>query len=50
VSEFLSNVFANDPDIPDEREAPTHIWVAGIVGAALLFLVAVKAGMKSAAM
>ena len=43
------SVFGNDPDIPDEDEEKIHVWVAGIVAAALLFLVAVKAGMKSAA-
>jgi len=42
-------VFGNDPDIPDDREKAVHLWVAGIVTVALLFLIAVKAGMKSAA-
>lgn len=50
MSEFMASIFPNDPDIPDETEGATHLWVAGIVGAALLFLIAVKAGMKSAAM
>ena len=40
------SIFGNDPDIPDTDEEKIHVWVAGIVAAALLFLVAVKAGMK----
>lgn len=43
------DIFGNDPDIPDDAEHATHVWVAGIVAASLLFLIAVKAGMKSAA-
>jgi hypothetical protein len=43
------SVFGNDPDIPDVDEQKIHVWVAGIVAVALLFMVAVKAGMKSAA-
>lgn len=49
MSNILSDIFGNDPDIPDEREAATHLYVAGIVAASLLFLIVVKAGMKSAA-
>lgn len=43
------DVFGNDPDIPDTEERAIHVWTAGIVALALVFLVAVKAGMKSAA-
>jgi len=50
MSEIFSTIFPNDPDIPDDKEQATHLYAAGIVAAALLFLIAVKAGMKSAAM
>jgi hypothetical protein len=50
MSNFLDSMFGNDPGIPDESEHQTHLYTAAIVAAALLFLVAIKAGMKSAAM
>lgn len=48
--DFLNSIFPDDPSIPNDVEGQVHLYVAGIVAAALLFLVAVKAGMKSAAM
>jgi len=45
----IDSIFANDPTIPDQQEAKTHLYVAGIVVTALLFLVVVKTAMKSAA-
>ena len=50
MSSVWETVFGNDPNVPDDTEHQTHLWTAGIVAAALLLLVAVKAGMKSAAM
>lgn len=50
ANSILDTVFGNDPNIPDEMEQPTHLYVAGIVAAALLFMLGVRITMKSAAM
>lgn len=41
----LERVFPNDPDVEDSLEHSTNLYVAGIVIAALGFLVAVKKGL-----
>lgn len=50
MGSVFDTVFGNDPSIPDDVEHQTHLYVAGIVAAALLLLVVIKTGMKSAAM
>lgn len=46
---MLDRLFANDPNVPDDQERTVHLWVAGIMLAALAFLVALKRGLKTAA-
>lgn len=49
MDRVLERIFRNDPNIGDEVEQATHLWVAGITLGLVLFIVAVNKGLGGSA-